>query len=205
MSDVSGPAAIDNSGRTVVRFSTEDYAPRERVEALHEIFGRNLQKVHVEPLGGESFRSAVTLRQMPGLSLYTASRSAAIYRRSRELLEHDDVILIAGFSSAYEVHHLGRTLNMGPGEAVILTGAEPSTFGGPAQKSVDLLRVPVRRLAPLVTELEAWYGRTLPAGSPALQLLVRYIGILDEMDGVAAREVEWQVATHIHDLIALAI
>src|SRR5215472_11681235 len=188
MSDVSGPAAIDNSGRTVVRFSTEDYAPRERVEALHEIFGRNLQKVHVEPLGGESFRSAVTLRQMPGLSLYTASRSAAIYRRSRELLEHDDVILIAGFSSAYEVHHLGRTVNMGPGEAVILTGGEPSTFGGPAQKSVDLLRVPVRLLSPLVVALEASYGRAIPADNAALQLLVGYIGVLEEMNAVATPE-----------------
>ena len=205
MSAVSGAAAVGGSGRTIVRFSTNDYAPRERVEALHEIFGRNLQNVHVEPLNGEAFRSEVTLRRMPGLSLYTASRSAAIYRRSRELIEHDDVILIAGFSSAYQVQHLGRTLDMGPGEAVILTGAEPASFGGPAQTCVDLLRVPVRRLAPRVAGLEAWYGRTIPADCPALQLLVRYIGIVDGMDAVAAREVEWQVATHIHDLIALAI
>jgi len=199
----SGAATIGNS--RVVRFSTADYAPHERVEALHEIFGRNLQKVHVEPLAGESFHTAVTLRRMQGLSLYTASRSAAIYRRSRELIEHDDVVFIAGFNSSYEVQHLGRTLNMGPGEAVVLTGAEPALFGGPAQESVDLLSVPVRLLSPLVGELEAAYGRSITANNPALRLLVGYIGILGELDAVTAHDVERQMVTHIHDLMALAI
>jgi AraC-like DNA-binding protein len=207
MSASSGARAVSSSDRRVVRFSTSDYSPHDRVEALHEIFGRNLQKVHVEPLdgGSGSFHTEVTLRRMPGLSLYTASRSAAIYRRSREFIEHDDIVLIGGFTASYEVHHLGRTLNMGPGEAVILTGGEPSSFGGPAQKSVDLLRVPVRALAPLVANLEASYGRAIPADSAALQLLVGYIGVLDDMDAVAPPEVERQVVTHIHDLMALAI
>ena len=205
MSASSSAGAGDNSDRTIVRFSAADYLPHKRVEALHDIFSRNLQKVHVEPLNGgpESFHTEVILRRMPGLSLYTASRSAAIYRRSREFIEHDDLVLIAGFTASYEVHHLGRTLNMGPGEAVVLTGAEPALFGGPAQESVDLLRVPVRLLAPLVGELEAAYGRTIPANNPALRLLVGYIGILEELD--AAHEVERQVVTHIHDLMALAI
>jgi AraC-like DNA-binding protein len=205
MSASSGVATVGNSDGRVVRFSTADYAPHERLEALHEIFGRNLQKVRVEPLAGESFHTAVTLRPMPGLSLYTASRSAAIYRRSRDLIEHDDLIMIAGFTSDYEVHHLGRTLSMGRGDAVILTGAEPASFGGPAQDSVNLLRVPVRVLSPFVTDLEAAYGRTIPANNPALQLLVGYVGVLEDMDIVAAHDLERQVVTHIHDLMSLAI
>jgi AraC-like DNA-binding protein len=205
MSASSGAATVGNSDRRIVRFSTADYAPHERVEALHEIFGRNLQKVHVEPLAGESFHTTVTLRRMPGLSLYTASRSAAIYRRSRELIEHDDVVMIAGVTSSYEVQHLGRTLNMGLGEAVVLTGAEPALFGGPAQDSVDLLRVPVRLLSPLVGDLEAAYGRTIPAANPALRLLVGYVGLLEAIDAAGAHDVERQAVTHIHDLMALAI
>jgi AraC-like DNA-binding protein len=206
MSASRGIATVgNNSDCAVLRFSTEDYAPLERIEALHEIFGRHLQKVHVEPRAGESFHAAVTLRRMPGLSLYTASRSAAIYRRSRELIEHDDVVMIAGFTSSYEVHHLGRTLNMERGEAVILTGAEPSSFGGPDQNSVNLLRVPARLLSPLVADLEAAYGRTIPANNPALRLLVAYFGILEEAETFAVPELRKQTVTHIHDLIALAI
>jgi AraC-like DNA-binding protein len=205
MGHPGGVATSDNSECIALHLSTADYAPRDRVEALHEVFGRSLQKVHVEPVGEEPFHTAVTLRRMPGLSLYTASRSAAIYRRSRELIEHDDVVLVAGFTAAYEAQHLGRTLPMGPGEAVILTGAEPASFGGPAQHSVHLLRVPVRLLAPFAADLEAAYGRTIPAGNRALQLLVGYLGILQEIDAGGPRALEPQVVTHIHDLMTLAI
>jgi AraC-like DNA-binding protein len=205
MNASSSVATIGNSYGKVVRFSTADYAPHERLEALHEIFGRNLQKVHVEPLAGEPFYSAVTLRRLPGLNLYTACRSAAIYRRSRELIEHDDVVFIAGFNSSYEVQHLGRTINMERGEAVVLTGAEPALFGGPAQNRVNLLRVPARLISPFVADLEAAYGRTIPANNPALRLLVAYLGLLEENDALAAPDVERQVASHIHDLMALAI
>jgi AraC-like DNA-binding protein len=201
----SDSGTVGSGDCAVLRFSTEDFAPRERIEALHDIFGRNLQKVHVEPRAGDSFYAAVTLRRTPGLSLYTASRSAAIYRRSRDLIEHDDVVMIAGFSSSYEVQHLGRTLRMGRGEAIVLTGAEPASFGGPDQHSVHLLRVPVRLLSPLVADIEGAYGRTIPADNPALRLLVAYFGILDEAETFAAPELRRQAVTHIHDLIALAV
>jgi AraC-like DNA-binding protein len=205
MSTSSDARTVGTGDCAVIRFSTEDFAPNERIEALHEIFGRNLQKVRVEPRAGESFYAAVTLRRTPGLSLYTASRSAATYRRSRDLIEHDDVVMIAGFSSSYEVHHLGRTISMGRGEAVVLTGAEPASFGGPDQNSVHLLRVPVRLLSPLVADLEGAYGRTIPADIPALRLLVAYFGILGEAETFAVPELRREAVIHIHDLIALAI
>ena len=137
--------------------------------------------------------------------MYEASRSAAIYRRSRELIEHDDVFVIAGLTPGYEVRHLGRTLNMKCGEAVILTGAEPASFGDLLRNSVSLLRVPVRLLSPLVADLEGAYGRSIPADNPALRLLTRYLGILQETGTFAVPELRRQAVAHIHDLIALAI
>ena len=98
--------------------------------------------------------------------------------------------MIAGFTSNYEAHHLGRTLNMGRGEGVILTGAEPASFGGPAQNSINLLRVPVRLLSPLVADLESAYGRAIPANNPALRLLVTYVDILEEAGTFAVPELD---------------
>jgi hypothetical protein len=69
MSPSNGVPTVGNSDYMVVRFSTADYTPHKRLETLHEVFGRSLQKVHVEPLGGEIFHTAVTVRRMPGLSL----------------------------------------------------------------------------------------------------------------------------------------
>ena len=37
MSDLSGVATVANGDCAVVRFSTADYAPSERLEALHEV------------------------------------------------------------------------------------------------------------------------------------------------------------------------
>ena len=51
----SDVATIADGDCPVVRYSTADYAPSERLEALHEVFGRSLQKVHVEPLAGNPF------------------------------------------------------------------------------------------------------------------------------------------------------
>jgi AraC-like DNA-binding protein len=205
MSVSSDAGTVGNGDCAVIRFSTDDFAPNKRIEALHDIFGRNLQKVHVEPRAVESFHAAVTLHRTPGLSLYTASRSAAIYRRSRDLIEHDDVVMIAGFTSSYEVQHLGRTIGMRRGEGILLTGGEPACFGGPDQHSVHLLRVPVRLLSPLVGNLEGAYGRTIPADNPALRLLVAYVGVLDKAEIFAVPELRRLAVTHIHDLIALVI
>ena len=205
MSDTQSVAAVPDADYSVIRFSTADYAPHKRVEAVHETYGRNLQKVHVEPLAGEPFHTAVTLRRMPGLSLYTGHRSAAIFRRSRELIEHDDVVVIAGLTSGYQVDHCGRARSMQHGEAVILSGAEPASFGGPAQKSVSLLRVPVRALSPLVANLDAAYGRAIPADNRALGLLIRYLSILEDAETFGEPEVRRQAVSHVHDLMALAI
>jgi AraC-like DNA-binding protein len=55
------------------------------------------------------------------------------------------------------------------------------------------------------TALDAAYGRPIPAENPALKLLIRYIGILQDTGTFAVPELRRQAVTHIHDLIALAI
>src|SRR6266481_76154 len=154
MSASSGVATVGNSDCKVVRFSTADYAPHERLDACREIYGRTLSKRDIEPLSAERFHTEATLRRMPGLGIVTARRSAAIYRL--------------------------------PGEYINV-------------------RAPRRTLSPLVAGLDAAYGRPIPADNPALRLLTRYIGIIEETESLAAPDLQWQAVTHIHDLMALAI
>jgi AraC-like DNA-binding protein len=94
---------------------------------------------------------------------------------------------------------------MGRGEAVVLTGAEPACFGGPAQSNINLLRVPVCLLSPLVADLEGAYGRAIPANNPALRLLITYLEVLDQAGSFAVSDLRRQAVAHIHDLVALAI
>ncbi len=65
--------------------------------------------------------------------------------------------------------------------------------------------MPVRLLSPLVADLDSAYGRSIPADNPALQLLTRYLGIVQDTGTFAVPELRRQAVAHIHDLIALAI
>jgi AraC-like DNA-binding protein len=206
MSASSSVATVASSDCRLVRFSTADYAPRERLDAWREIYGRTLQKMDIELLPAEQPRAEATLLRIPGLAMMAGRRSAANYIRRRRFIDHDDVSITWARSSRYQTHQLGRTLDLTIGEAIVLTSAETGELRIPRLDHYVNLLVPRRCLSPLVADLDDTYGRRpIPADSPALQLLIRYIGILQEAGTFALPELRRQAVAHIHDLIALAI
>jgi len=205
MSASSGIAGIGNSDCVVVRFSTADYAPRERAGAWHEIYGRTLQKMDIEPLSADELHADATLLRMPGLAMMAGRRFAAIYRRRRQLIDHDGVSVTWALGSSCQAQQVGRSVDVTRGQAIVLTGAEPGFLRVPSLDYYFNLLIPRRCLSPLIADLDDAYGRPIAADSPALQLLTRYIGILQEAGTFAAPELRRQAVVHIHDLLALAI
>src|SRR6266478_5236674 len=104
MSASSGVATVGNNDCKVVRFSTADYAPHERLDAWREIYGRTLAKVDVEPLPSDQFLTEATLRRMPGLAVNVVRRSPVIHNRRREFISHDDVGMTVGLTSHFEAN-----------------------------------------------------------------------------------------------------
>jgi len=205
MSASSGVAAVGNSDCVVVRFSTADYPPRERFDAWREVYGRTMQKMNIEPLAAEQPFAEATLLRMPGLAMAAGRRSAAVYRRGRQFIDHDGISITWHPSSDCQAHQLGRTPDVVRGQAIVLTSGEPGFMRVLRPDDYFNLLVPRRFLSPLIADLDAAYGRPIPAESPALQLLTRYIGILQEAGTFAVPELRRQAVIHIHDLIALAI
>jgi AraC-like DNA-binding protein len=205
MSETSTLAGPENADYTVVRFSTADYAPCERLDAWREVYGRTLQKLDVEPLNGEDFHTEATLRRMPGLAVNVVSRSAVIHTRRREFVSHDDVGMTIGLTSSFEANQFGRTIGLECGDAIVLTGAEPAALRAPTAGKYIHLRAPVGALSPLVADLDGAYGRRIPAGTNALGLLARYVDVLDDTEVLADPSVRQQAVAHIYDLMALAI
>jgi len=165
-----------------------------------------MQKMDIELLPDEQPHAEATLLRMPGLAMMAGRRSAAVYIRRRRLIDHDDVSITWAHTSRYQTHQLGRTLDLAGGEAIVLTAAEAGELRVPRLDHYVNLLVPRRCLSPLIADLDDTYGRRpIPAGSPALQLLTRYIGILQEAGTYAVPELRTQAVVHIHDLVALAI
>jgi AraC-like DNA-binding protein len=204
---LSSGRAADRPGRgaPAFRFSTADYAPRERLAVWQEIYGRSLSKQDVEPIDTEMFGADVIFRKLPDLSTMTGSRSAAIYRRNRNQLDGDNLFVTVALAGGFEATQLGRTSRMAVGDALVGTGAEPITarvFGG--YRSITL-SVPLRVISSRVTALDAAFGRRIPAENPALRLLTRYVDLIEELDDLASPELKRNAVTHVHDLLVLAL
>jgi len=85
-----------------------------------------------------------------------------------------------------------------------MNNAEVGTMTLPAETPFITFPVPAA-IAPLVPDLGAVVARRVPAESPALRLLVRYLEILQDTSGLATPQLQHVVATHVYDLLALAL
>lgn len=184
-----------------VRFSTEDYTPAERLAAWNDVYARTLINLEIEPIRDDALHADVTIRSLPGLSIMTGARSAALYRRSRARINNDDIILSFGLAGDFEAAQGGRTAAMSAGDAVVVTGAEPGHVVFPSRGRSLTLCVPARAMSGLGPAV----CRRIPAENAALKLLAGYVGVLDETDTFATPGLQSHAVTHVHDLIALAL
>jgi AraC-like DNA-binding protein len=82
--------------------------------------------------------------------------------------------------------------------------AEVASMTLPSDGPFVTFRVPVAAIAPLVPDIGAVVARRIPADCGALRLLVRYLEVLDAQS-LATPELQHLAATHVHDLLAIAL
>src|SRR5262245_5417094 len=100
---------------------------------------------------------------------------------------------------------LNRNPVVGPGVGCLMNNAAVGTMTLPAETPFITFRVPAAAVAPLVPDLGAVVARRVLADSPALRLLVRYLEILQDTSALATPQLQHVVATHVYDLLALAV
>lgn len=186
---------------TAQTFSTDAFAPHERVAAWREAYGETIAKLEFEPTSEGPFNVEATLRSLPGLGIATMSTQGLRFTKPRNLIDNDDLILVIMESGRYSGSQLGREVNLGPGDAVIRRNAEVTSgeiFGRPS-----IIRVPTKAIAPLVGDVSAAVQRRIPADTDALRLLGPYMRAMQHCGGTP--EVQRIAASHMHDLIALLL
>lgn len=185
------------------RFSTDDFPARERLSVWREIFGRTVCHLDIEPLAAARFHSDTTIYALPGLGVLAGSCSGVSLRHSHELIVDDDLSFMTGTMGQWTASQIGRSAVLGAGDGVLMSNAEIGSMLLPETARLTTFRVPVKAIAPLVSDVGAMVARRVPHDTAALRLLVRYLDILQEP--LQTPELQHLAVTHVYDLFALTL
>jgi AraC-like DNA-binding protein len=203
---------------TCFRFSTENVPRGQWLPMWHEVYGRSLTRRIFTLPDSPFLRVHMTVQRLGrvrehsnsggGVCLMRMSMSeGGTTRRTPELLSdgNDDVILYIQETGRRIVSQLGREATVGPGGAVLTSNADASTIILPEAPRLVGIGLPRKLMMALVPGLEDAFVRPLPPNPGILRLLLNYVNVLDDEDTQRTPELQHAVATHIHDLCALAI
>ena len=188
-----------------LRFSTDDYPERDRIEALREIYGRTIIKHDIEPTQDRPVRFTASLHALPGLGLAFATCSGiGRLQRTGKDIDNNDLVLNVSLATGRLLRQGGREIVVARGEAVVAS-AEPGVVMLPAASRFISVRLPRKAIAPLIADPDIPVPRLIPRESEALQLLLDYARCLRKRSALSSPELQRLAVTHVYDLAALAI
>ncbi|MDD7971076.1 helix-turn-helix transcriptional regulator [Roseinatronobacter alkalisoli] len=186
-------------------FSSGNLPHAESIDATRDVY-RQLAQIELEPVGG-TFFSDLSVRVLPGLAIARIDTSACIARRaSHNVADGNDDLIVQILTN-------GRSItSKTDSDVMCLTAGEaylaPNECTG--QSIYDMgaqglsIAIPRAVLAPRLADRHLGQIAKL-APSPELRLLARYASaIMDEADALPLNAGRI-VATHLHDLAALAL
>lgn len=186
-------------------FSTEGLPEPDRFEFWREVLGRAITKFEIDPVPDSSPDASITLRALPGVDIASGAAAGMQYRRTPALIDSDDIVLFVALSGAQTVDQIGRECTISAGEAAVFACAEPG-LAIPRERQHRLaFRTPHDVLAPMVGNVEDAICKRIPSTVDSLRLLVSYAATLEDVDQPLTAAVANLAATHIQDLVALAI
>ena len=196
------------------RLSTDDLPEAARAKVVRELhehatLPNGARPEPLEPLRDYRFRLDMTKRVLPGAIIMSGTLCGvrhAIRSRGSALSCEDDLLAVVNLSGRTIAQLRDRELVLLDGDAMLMTRNSTSlNFTHPAPVSVLGFRVPRDAIAPLAASVDDGLIRTVPAGSEVIKLLVTYAGaIAEKQQSLDTPELQRLVATHIHDLIAVA-
>jgi AraC-like DNA-binding protein len=187
------------------RFSINDIPASKRANAVCELRERGI--LPIEPLPDSNLRLDITKWTLPGVGILSGMLCGLRQDGTPQSAGAGDHLFfgvnLAGRSPA--IQH-GRELAFGDGDAVLFSCAE-RTFSIPRPTPVCFvgLRVPRKRLAAMVTDLDDQVMRVTPGATDALRLLTSYLRTMLNEQALASPDISRVVSSHLLDLIALSL
>ena len=160
------------------RFSTDMFAPRDRLSAWRDFVGRAIFKLDIEPYSDE-FSAETTFRPLPGLGLVSGSTTASRHGRRPHMVDNDDMLFSMPVAGTARFTTCGREAVVGPGDAIWVGGGEAGFQEALGDFRFVSLQVPKRALRGVVRRPGRFDLPAHPGGDPALRLLRFYAGTLE--------------------------
>jgi AraC-like DNA-binding protein len=194
------------SALQVSRFSTDPYPAPERVAAWSEAIGRHCGvRIDVNPRSAQEFQTSARIARLSTLGLVEGSTSAVRQGNARGLIVNDDVTFVGVMTSRWGTSQLGRSLDLHPADWSLLSNSDVSEITIPEACRFLAFSVPRAAINPLVPDIGAAFARRIPASSPALQMLVRYLDLARRDNVVTTPELAAAFTDHVCDLLAFAL
>jgi AraC-like DNA-binding protein len=194
------------SGLQVARFSTDPYPAHERVAAWSEALGRHCGvRIELDAGSAPDFRSSAKLARTANFSLIEGSTSANRQESSRSSVVNNDVTFATVLTTRWGMSQRGRSLDLRPGDWSLFSNSDASLITLPEECRFLAFSIPRSAIKPLVSDIGAKFALHVPAASPALQMLVKYLDLARRDNVVTTPELAAAVTSHVGDLLALAL
>lgn len=188
-----------------LKLSSRSFDGPDREEAFHELYGREILKVEIEPLQDQPIEVEILLRALPGLAVATATASPILCSHTTMMIDNDDPVIVINQSGSATYKQNGHETSVGPGDVILTTNGLPGTARGHTARRIVNWRVSRALIAPLVANFDEAIGRPIGRGNPALPFFLSYLDILNDGPSLADPGLRRTVTTHMLDLGALML
>jgi AraC-like DNA-binding protein len=200
------PDEVYVSGLQVAQFFTDSYPAHERIAAWNEALGRHCGvRIDLDPRSAGDFRSSAKMARSSNFGLIEGSMSPARQENSRGSTVNDDITFACVTTARWGVSQLGRSLDLLPKDWSLLSNSDVSVITIPEECRYLAFSVPRAAIRPLVSDIGAKFALRVPASSPPLQMLVRYLDLARRDNVVTTPKLAAAFTDHVCDLLALAL
>jgi len=138
-------------------------------------------------------------------SIISAKRAPVRQGHAPCTITSDDISFGCVLDAPWHVTQHGRGIALQPGDGVLLSNADPGALTFPPACRCVTFGMPRAALSPLARDLGAPFPRRIPAASPALQMLLRYLDLGQDNHVAADPDLQAAFKQHVCELLALAL
>jgi AraC-like DNA-binding protein len=193
------------------RVSSESFLPgdrplAERIDAFLSLFGKSILRFEMDPAPDHPLHVDMSLQLLPGLGIAAGSFSPMCNTHSADLIEDDDLVLVAVQEGAATARQIGREATAVAGQAIMTSNGEVASCKSEVRTNLVNFRINRRALSDRLVDADAALIRPIPQTNPALRLLNAYYATtVEDGRGLSTPELRYAVSSHMQDLIALAL